>query len=103
MRLALAAVAILLPCGSAAAEGACVAELQQRIDAASPGAVIEVSAGVYEGDLVIDKPLHVVGRGRPLLLGRGDGTVVVITAPDVTVEGFDIDGRKGGDLGKDAS
>jgi nitrous oxidase accessory protein len=103
MRLALAAVAILLPCGSAAAEGARVAELQQRIDAASPGAVIEVSAGVYEGDLVIDKPLHVVGRGRPLLLGRGDGTVVVITAPDVTVEGFDIDGRKGGDLGKDAS
>lgn len=100
---ALVALGILLPCGSAWAQSVQTPELQRRIDAAAPGAVVEVAAGVYEGNLVIDKPLHLIGRGRPLLLGRGDGTVVVITAPDVAIEGFDIDGRKGGDLGKDAS
>src|SRR5215471_11928743 len=103
MRRALLSIAILLPCGSAWADGPRATTLQDRIDAAAPGARVEVSAGVYEGDVVIDKPLHLVGTGHPLLLGRGNGTVVLITAPDVTIEGFDIDGRKGGDLGKDAS
>jgi nitrous oxidase accessory protein len=103
MRPVLLAIALLLPCGSAWARDASAAALQQRIEAAAPGARVEVTAGVYEGDLVIDKPVHLVGVGRPLLLGRGDGTVVIVTAPDVSIEGFDIDGRKGGDLGKDAS
>jgi len=103
MRRAVLAIAILLPCTGAWAQTARVQDLQKRVDAAPPGAVVEVGAGVYEGNLVIEKPLRLVGRGRPLLLGRGDGTVIVITAPDVTVEGVDVDGRKGGDLGKDAS
>lgn len=80
-----------------------VSALQARIDAAAPGARIEVPAGTYPGNLVIGRPVRLVGLGRPLLIGAGDGTVVTITAPDVTVEGFDIDGRKGGDLGRDAS
>ena len=102
MRLAppvLALLLVALPAAGAAQPAA----LQARIDAAPPGARIDVNPGVYEGNPVIDKPLHLIGRGRPLLRGRGDGTVVVVTAPDVTIDGFDIDGRKGGDLGKDAS
>ena len=102
MRLAPLTVAMLLA-GGGAAGAAQPASLQQRIAAAAPGARIDVGPGVYDGDVVIDKPLHLVGNGRPLLRGRGDGTVVVIAAPDVSIEGFDIDGRKGGDLGKDAS
>jgi len=77
--------------------------LQSRVDAASPGATIDVAPGEYDGDLIIDRPLHLIGHGRPLLLGSGEGTVLAITAPDVVVEGFDIDGRGGGDLGRDAS
>src|SRR5215471_6948528 len=103
MRRALLAILVLLPCGDARAEGKHAASLQQRIDLAQPGARIEIGAGVYDGDLTIDKPLQLVGRGRPLLRGTGSGTVVVITAPDVSIVGFDLDGRKGGDLGKDAS
>ena len=101
-RAVLAIACALLTC-SAAAAGARVSELQARIAAAPAGARIEIAAGTYEGDLVVDRPVHLVGIGRPLLLGNGDGTVVLITAPDVTIEGFDIDGRKGGDLGRDAS
>ena len=77
--------------------------LQDRIDALPAGATLEVAAGEYRGDLVIDKPLRLVGKGRPRLVGSGSGSVVRIRADDVTVEGFDIDGREGGSLMRDSS
>jgi nitrous oxidase accessory protein len=77
--------------------------LQQRVDAAAPGDTIEVGPGDYHGDLLIDKPLRLLGRGRPRLIGSGEGSVVRIRAAGVVLEGFDIDGRGGGDLGRDAS
>lgn len=77
--------------------------LQARIDAAAAGATVAVGPGVYVGDLVIDKPLTLAGSGRPRLVGSGTGSVVRVRADDVTVTGFDVDGRGGGDLGRDAS
>ena len=77
--------------------------LQARIDAAAPGATVEVSPGDYAGDLVVDKALHLVGHGQPRLLGSGHGSVVRVRAADVTVEGFRIDGRRGGDLARDSA
>ena len=47
--------------------------------------------------------LRLVGRGRPRLVGSGDGSVVRVRADGVTVEGFDIDGRRGGDLARDSA
>lgn len=77
--------------------------LQARVDAAAPGDRVEVGPGTYEGDLEIDRPVELVGRGRPKLVGSGKGSVVRIRAPGVVVEGFDIDGREGGDLGRDSA
>lgn len=77
--------------------------LQARLDAAAPGERVEVGPGTYDGDLWIDRPVRLVGRGRPLLRGSGSGSVVRIRASDVTVEGFELDGRGGGDLGRDSS
>jgi nitrous oxidase accessory protein len=77
--------------------------LQARVDAAAPGEVVEVGPGVYHGDLQVDRPVHLVGRGRPRLVGSGKGSVVRIRAPGVVLEGFDIDGREGGDLGRDSA
>ena len=77
--------------------------LQARVDAAAPGATVRVPAGDYRGDLVIDRPLVLVGEGRPRLVGSGKGSVVRVRADDVTVEGFDVDGLGGGDLGRDSS
>jgi nitrous oxidase accessory protein len=77
--------------------------LQARVDAAAAGATVEVEAGEYVGDLIVDKPLRLVGHGRPLLVGSASGSVVRVRAPDVTVEGFDIDGRRGGNLGRDTA
>jgi nitrous oxidase accessory protein len=77
--------------------------LQARIDAAPAGAVLEIAAGDYVGDLFLDHPLRLVGRGRPRLVGSGSGSVVRVRADGVTIEGFAIDGRRGGDLSRDSA
>src|SRR5512138_3824357 len=77
--------------------------LQARVDAAAPGARVEVPPGTYDGDLFLDRPVQLVGVGRPKLRGSGAGSVVRIRAPGVVVEGFDVDGREGGDLGRDSA
>jgi nitrous oxidase accessory protein len=80
-----------------------VSPLQALVDEAAPGSTIPVASGTYDGDLVIDRSVHLVGRGRPLLRGSGTESVVRIRADGVTLEGFDIDGIGGGDLGRDTS
>ena len=77
--------------------------LQARVDAAGAGETVEIGPGTFTGDLFLDHPLHLVGRGRPRLVGSGSGSVVRVRAADVTIDGFDIDGRQGGDLGRDSS
>jgi nitrous oxidase accessory protein len=42
--------------------------LQALVDAAAPGATLTVPAGTYAGDLTIDRPLRLVGTGRPRLV-----------------------------------
>jgi nitrous oxidase accessory protein len=77
--------------------------VQTLIDRAAPGGTVEIGPGTYRGDLVIDRPMRLVGRGHPLLVGSGRGSVVRVRADDVLIEGVDIDGLGGGDLGRDAS
>ena len=77
--------------------------LQQRIDRAEPGDRIEVPRGTYDGDLFIDRSLTLIGIDRPTLRGSGHGSVIRVRAADVTIEGFNIDGRASGDLGRDTS
>ncbi|HEX9689069.1 MAG TPA: nitrous oxide reductase family maturation protein NosD [Thermoanaerobaculia bacterium] len=113
MRISLVLLAGLLvaigvrPAGAASLEGrppaAQASALQSRVDATPPGSTLEVGPGRYFGDLVIDRPIRLVGRERPLLVGSGSGSVVRIRADDVAIEGFDVDGRGGGDLGRDSS
>lgn len=84
----------------AAADGS---PLQARIDAAAAGATLDVPSGTYAGDVFIDRAIRLVGKGRPRLVGSGNGSVVRIRAAGVSVEGFDVDGRGEGDLGRDSS
>jgi nitrous oxidase accessory protein len=67
------------------------------IAAAAAGDVIEVSAGVYRENLVVDKPLRIVGVGRPVLFGTGVGSVVTLAAGGSEISGFAIEGSGRGD------
>lgn len=77
--------------------------LQARLDRARPGERVEIRGGAYDGDLILDKAIHLIGIGRPLLRGSGRGSVVRVRAAGVVIEGFDIDGRNGGELARDSS
>lgn len=77
--------------------------LQTRIDRAAPGATVEIDPGRYVGDLYIDRPVHLIGKDRPQLIGSGRGSVIRVRAADVVIEGFDIDGVLGGSLDRDSS
>jgi nitrous oxidase accessory protein len=83
--------------------GADLSPLQARVDRAVPGSVLIVPAGTYRGDLLIDRPITLRAEGDVTLLGSGQGSVVRVRAGQVTIEGFTIDGRRGGDLGRDSS
>lgn len=74
--------------------------LQERIDAAAPGATITLAAGEYSGPIVITKPLTLQGQGLPTIRGDGKNHVVDIKAEGVTIAGFHLRGS-GLELGKD--
>jgi nitrous oxidase accessory protein len=59
--------------------------------AAQPGDTIRVSAGVYREKLVVEVPVVLLGEGRPVIDGGGEGTVVELRAPSV-LAGFEIRG-----------
>lgn len=73
-----------------------VKKLAPVLASAQAGDTVQVLAGTYaEGTLTIDRPLTLIGFDRPVIDGTGgDGNVLVITAPNVTVRGFLIRGTK---------
>ncbi|MCD6355842.1 MAG: hypothetical protein J7L66_01045, partial [Anaerolineaceae bacterium] len=78
------------------------AEIQDGIDIAEDGGVVNVSEGTYEEELVIDKPLILNGNvGSPAVSGPGKdapvleqggtwqtGTGIDLSANNVTIQGF---------------
>jgi nitrous oxidase accessory protein len=88
-------LAVLPVVGVARAHGQ-VAEsgttLQQRINTAEAEDIIVVSGGEYHERIVIDKPISLIGREWPVIDGDGQGDVVTITADDVVISGFVIQG-----------
>jgi nitrous oxidase accessory protein len=62
-------------------------DLQPLIDAAEPGSTVTLEPGLYRGNVVIDKPLTLIGRDWPVIDAAGTGNVIEVTAPDVTIEG----------------
>ncbi|MDH3676118.1 MAG: nitrous oxide reductase family maturation protein NosD [Anaerolineae bacterium] len=64
-------------------------DLQAAIDAAEPGAIIEVPPGIYQGNLVIEKSITLEGIDEPIIDGHNQGHVIEINdAPEVTIRGF---------------
>ena len=69
-----------------------VGTLGEVLSQAVEGAALQLESGVYEGSVVIDKPLTIRGVEGAVIQGDGEGTVITIDAPDVTISGVTITG-----------
>lgn len=71
---------------SAAGPQKSFAELQALVDRAAPGAVVTVVPGTYTGELVIRRPLTLLGKGATLVHREGaPGPTLWVAADDVRV------------------
>ena len=67
------------------------ASIRPALAAARAGDAIIVHGGVYrEGNLVIDKPVALIGLNRPRLDGEHRTEVITVTASQVTIRGFEV-------------
>ena len=71
--------------------GAEFANVQDAVRQAVAGDTIEVRAGTYSGNVILDKTLTLIGSGSPALHGSGTGSVITVTASRCTVRGFRIE------------
>ncbi|WP_319823514.1 nitrous oxide reductase family maturation protein NosD [Thalassovita sp.] len=69
---------------------AMAATLQDRIDAAPDGAEIVLEPGVHQGPLVITRPITLDGRGKAVIDGGGQGTVVLLQTDAATLKNLTI-------------
>jgi nitrous oxidase accessory protein len=73
--------------------------LQVMIDETPREGILVVPDAIYVGTVTIDRPLTVVGLGDPVIDGNREGSVVAITAPDVTLRGLTLRRSATGPIG----
>lgn len=66
--------------------------LAQAIAAAGPGDTLMLEPGLFAGPVTIDRALTIDGQGTATIDGGGQGTVVTVTAADVTLRGLTVQG-----------
>ena len=66
--------------------------LQESIDKAPMGATISLSSGIYEGDIIITKPLTIIGKEKDVIIkGTGKGTVITVKSSHVILKNLQIE------------
>lgn len=69
--------------------------IQEALNAATAGDIIEVRGGLYDAPLTIHESVTLIGINRPVIDAENSGSIVVITANNVHFEGFTL--RNSGD------
>ncbi len=65
--------------------------LQEAIDKAPSGSILKLPAGVYKGNIVINKPLSIIGKEKGVIIdGGGEGTVITVTGSFVTLKNLEV-------------
>ncbi|MEA1892990.1 MAG: nitrous oxide reductase family maturation protein NosD [Campylobacterota bacterium] len=71
--------------------------LQDAIDNAPEGSILKLPAGVYKGNIVINKPITIIGKEAGVVIdGGGKGSVIKTTGSFVTLKNLRI--TNSGDL-----
>jgi nitrous oxidase accessory protein len=72
-------------------QGGKVGSIKAALELASPGDTILVKAGTYrEGNILIEKPVVLMGEGKPVVDGEHKVEVFTVNAHHVTIRGFQI-------------
>ena len=72
-------------------ESCTVSSLKQAVNQAKDFDTIIVKKGTYkEHDVVVNKPLTIIGKDYPVIDGELKGEIITITSDDVTVDGLFI-------------
>ncbi len=103
-RLFLFLLALTVPALSMAAEQLLLPGkdvLSNAIKTAQAGDVLRLSKGTYFGPVTIDKPLTLIGQDATVD-GRGIGSTLTVTVPDVVIENLTVIGSGSGGDGLDA-
>lgn len=66
--------------------------LLEALAKAQSGDILQISAGDYRGPLLVDKSVSLAGCGLPRIKGNGKGSVILITAPEVSISGLSLSG-----------
>ncbi|MBK7174431.1 MAG: nitrous oxide reductase family maturation protein NosD [Bacteroidales bacterium] len=65
--------------------------IQKALNSAQNGDIIKVTESTYYvEDILIDKSISLIGIGKPVLDGQKKSNVIIISAPQVTINGFVI-------------
>lgn len=87
--VALAPVAAAAQAAIEVSPGGPVRTLGAALRLVSPGGRIVVRPGTYrEPTIVVDRPVEIVGEGRPVFDGEGQRQIIGVSADDVTVRGL---------------
>ncbi len=67
-----------------------IGEIARKIAAAHDGDTITIGPGEYSEHVRINKSIKLIGLGRTVIDGGGNGDIIEITAPNVELRGFTI-------------
>ncbi|MBU1427576.1 right-handed parallel beta-helix repeat-containing protein [bacterium] len=76
--------------------------ITEGIEAVASGKSVVVAAGTYNEQLIINKGIDLRGAGKEstFIIGLGyTGNLITVSADDVTISGFTIDGKSDTDIG----
>ena len=67
-----------------------VSVVAELIEQAAPGSILQIPAGVYEGNLIVRKSIGLDGSAGAVFDGLGLGTVIEVLADSVTIRNCTI-------------
>ncbi len=76
--------------------------LARALAGVAPGDRLRLAAGRHRGPVRVATPVTIDGGGRAEVVGRGRGSVITVTAPDVRIRGLEISGSGSSGSGRDA-
>ena len=97
--LVLLAAGVALPCAGAAKTWDVEpggTNLADALVLAAPGDRLNLRAGIHRGPIIVGTSVEMTGTPGAIIEGDGNGHVITVDAPDVTLRGLDV--RKSGGL-----